>query len=113
MEAGDENEEDEEEDFLVTKGDVEVDDADAKKYRDFLLQQAGGEQGVREILGMGGFPERMIQQQQQQQQQRPTGGKEEVQLEGEEQEQEGKRVRTKDDDEEFLMKYVPVHPGPA
>lgn len=52
--------EEEEDDFLITKPAQEITDAQAKKYRDFLLEQAGGEAGVREILGMGGLPERMI-----------------------------------------------------
>ena len=110
-----EDEDEDEDDFLVTKTTLQVDDAEAKKYRDFLLAQAGGEEGVREILGMGGFPERMQGQGQ-------TQGKRAIKVvEGEEdagdtiadaddaegregKAGEGKRVRTKDDDEEFLMK---------
>lgn len=113
----DEVEDEDEDDFLVTKTSLQVDDAEAKKYRDFLLAQAGGEEGVREILGMGGFPERMQGQNQ---------GKRDIKVvEGEEdagdtiadvddaEGREGKggdrkRVRTKDDDEEFLMKSVPL-----
>ena len=110
-----EDEAEDEDDFLVTKTTLQVDDAEAKKYRDFLLAQAGGEEGVREILGMGGFPERMQGQGQ-------TQGKRAVKAEdGEEvagdananvddaegregKGGDGKWVRTKDDDEEFLMK---------
>jgi hypothetical protein len=114
-----EDEDEDEDDFLVTKTTLQVDDAEAKKYRDFLLAQAGGEEGVREILGMGGFPERMQGQGQ-------TQGKRAIKVvDGEEDAGDtiadvddaegregkggdGKRVRTKDDDEEFLMKSVPL-----
>jgi protein KRI1 len=94
-------------DFLVTKDEVTVDDVQAKKYREFLLEQAGGEEGVREILGMGSFPDRII----------------DAELDGEVQEggptkaedgddENKKKTRTKDHDEEFLMKSVIFFPRP-
>lgn len=104
--------EEEEDDFLITKPAQEITDAQAKKYRDFLLEQAGGEAGVREILGMGGLPERMIDRHQKEifnagegAQGGEAGDGDEIEG-GEGEGAEGKRVRTKDDDEEFLMKYV-------
>lgn len=112
-EGEDEDEDEDEDDFLVTKTTLQVDDAEAKKYRDFLLAQAGGEEGVREILGMGGFPERMQGQGQNQGKRdiKAVDGEEDAgdtnadDAEGREGKGgDGKRVRTKDDDEEFLMK---------
>jgi protein KRI1 len=108
-----EDEDEDDDDFLVTKTSLQVDDAEAKKYRDFLLAQAGGEEGVREILGMGGFPERMQGQNQGKRDIKVVEGEEDAgdtiaavdDAEGREGKAgDGKRVRTKDDDEEFLMK---------
>ena len=94
--SGPDEEDQEEDDFLVTKDKIVVDDEQARKYREFLLEQAGGEEGVREILGMGSFPERMID----------AEVEEGVEGEKEEdtEEEKKKKIRTKDDDEEFLMK---------
>ncbi|KAH8080203.1 hypothetical protein HD553DRAFT_317672 [Filobasidium floriforme] len=116
-EGEDEDEDEDEDDFLVTKTTLQVDDAEAKKYRDFLLAQAGGEEGVREILGMGGFPERMQGQGQNQGKRaikavdgEEDAGDADVDVEDAEGKEgkggDGKRVRTKDDDEEFLMNYI-------
>jgi hypothetical protein len=110
--SGPDEEDQEEDDFLVTKDKIVVDDEQARKYREFLLEQAGGEEGVREILGMGSFPERMIDADVDE---GVKGEDDGVKLEDGEEEKK-KKVRTKDDDEEFLMKWVsplllfPRHP---
>jgi len=82
-----------------------VDDEQARKYREFLLEQAGGEEGVREILGMGSFPERMIDADADVDEgdEGVKGEDDGVNVEDGEEEKK-KKVRTKDDDEEFLMK---------
>jgi hypothetical protein len=90
-------------DFLVKKETINVDDAEAKKYRDFLLQQAGGESSAREILGLGSFPDRLIDVEADD----ADVAEETVDsaaTEKKRKSKEEKKVRTKDHDEEFLMK---------
>lgn len=95
------DDEDDGDDFLVKKEDGAlrvVDDDEAQKYRQFLLEQAGGEDGVREILGLKTFAKRDIVADEEEDEAAPAESVVTAAASS------GKKVRTKDDDEEFLMK---------
>lgn len=116
--ANDDEDEEDDDGFLVKKEKTDQEThAESQKYRDFLLSQAGGEEAVRELLGLkeGGMEGQDHRYDEVEEDEESDDGEVEVdikqeggqvQVKREKKPKKSKKVRTKKDDDEFLMKWV-------